>query len=192
MSTRAEATRRHLLDVAADLFAGRGYEATSFADLIAASGLSKGAFYFHFPSKRDLALAVLADRQERLAQAVMARVDPSAGGMEQFRQLWLARAEILAADPSLRCLRKLGAAFSDDPDLAAGHAGPIQLMAAMLARAQAEGDVRADVDPERAARVAFDAAVGMDEVSDIETAGADLVDHAEAFLEVFRYGIAVR
>jgi hypothetical protein len=99
---------------------------------------------------------------------------------------------VLVADPSLRCLRKLSAVFSDDAELAAGHAGPVQLMAGMLAAAQAAGDVRADVDPERAARVAFDAAVGMDEVSEIETGGADLVDHAEAFLEVFLDGIGPR
>lgn len=36
------------------LFLAKGYEATSMADLVTASGLSKGAFYYYFPDKASL------------------------------------------------------------------------------------------------------------------------------------------
>ena len=46
-----EATRRRILDAAQAQFLERGYHATSVDDVVRASGLSKGGFYFHFPSK---------------------------------------------------------------------------------------------------------------------------------------------
>lgn len=190
---KAAATRRHLLDVAAELFAEHGYEATSFRDLIAASGLSKGAFYFHFDSKRDLGRAVFRDRQERLLEAITARLDPQAPGLERFRQLWSWRARILAGDPSLRAIRKIAATFGDAPgraaDLAQFHARPVELMAGMLAEARAEGEVRADVDCRQAAEAAFATAIGIDEVSERTGGGADIVERSEAFLEIFLHGI---
>ncbi|MBU0936903.1 MAG: TetR/AcrR family transcriptional regulator [Spirochaetes bacterium] len=36
------------------LFLAKGYEGTSMADLVSASGLSKGAFYYYFPDKASL------------------------------------------------------------------------------------------------------------------------------------------
>ena len=61
--------RSELLDLAFDLFLRRGYEEASLNDLIAESGLSKGAFYHYFSSK-DRLLDALAQRiaQQRLAQ----------------------------------------------------------------------------------------------------------------------------
>lgn len=193
---KGAATRRHLLDVAAALFAEQGYEATSFKDLIAASGLSHGAFYFHFDSKEHLGLEVFRDTQQRLLEAVTARIDPDASGLERFRQLWQARAEVLAADPSLRAIRKIAATFGDHPDRAAElaqfHERPVAFIASMLADARATGDVRDDVDPRQAAEAAFAAAIGIDEVSERTTGGADIVARSQAFLDLFLPGIAAR
>jgi AcrR family transcriptional regulator len=48
---RGEETRSHILDVAGELFAERGYDATSVAGICAHAGVTKGAFYHHFASK---------------------------------------------------------------------------------------------------------------------------------------------
>ncbi len=58
---RGEETRSHILDIAGELFAGRGYQATSVADICAGAGVTKGAFYHHFESKQALFLE-LRDR----------------------------------------------------------------------------------------------------------------------------------
>lgn len=52
-------SRERLLDAAADLMYARGYEAVSVADLCEAADARKGSFYHWWPSKRDLALAML-------------------------------------------------------------------------------------------------------------------------------------
>ena len=59
VTPKGAATRAFLLQVAAEVFAERGYVETTMAELIARSGLTKGAFYFHFSSKDQLALAVV-------------------------------------------------------------------------------------------------------------------------------------
>ncbi|MGF2946141.1 TetR/AcrR family transcriptional regulator [Mycobacterium sp. Lab-001] len=58
--------RAELLDLAAGLFLRRGYDNVSLDDLIAAAGISKGAFYQWFPSKEAL-IAALAERGARSA-----------------------------------------------------------------------------------------------------------------------------
>jgi AcrR family transcriptional regulator len=58
---RGEETRSHILDVGGELFAERGYDATSVADICARAGVTKGAFYHHFASKQSVFLE-LRDR----------------------------------------------------------------------------------------------------------------------------------
>lgn len=192
-SERAAATRHHLLDIAARRFAAQGYAATSLRDLIEASGLSKGAFYFHFASKRDLAVEVFRAKQDQLIAAVTAAMDPERPALEQLRQVWSARALAVASDPGVGSLRRLAAALAEDPalerELSAFHARPIELIGGLLAQAQRDGEVRADVDPERAAQAAFAGAIGLDEVSQRETGMADLLERSDAFLEIFLHGV---
>ena len=85
VTPKGAATRAFLLQIAAELFAERGYAETTMAQLIARSGLTKGAFYFHFSSKEQLALAVIEEKQRQwidsVVQAISAAscVRPAAG-----------------------------------------------------------------------------------------------------------------
>lgn len=60
-SAKAEQTRADLLAAAAKVFAERGYEAASVADLAKEAGYTKGALYSHFASKEELFLALVAE-----------------------------------------------------------------------------------------------------------------------------------
>jgi AcrR family transcriptional regulator len=60
-----EIRRAELLGIAAKLFAERGYDATSIDQIIKEAGLSKGAFYHHFPSKESLLEALASQAAER-------------------------------------------------------------------------------------------------------------------------------
>ena len=78
---RGEATRADIVNVARRFFSEHGYHNTGIADIQAATGLTKGAFYHHFRSKEDLALAVLeaarADYDEHLIEPAMRQVSPA-------------------------------------------------------------------------------------------------------------------
>jgi AcrR family transcriptional regulator len=69
-----------LLDAAAELIAERGYTGTAVDDVVAASGLSKGAFYWHFNSKEDLLLAVLEERIDRPLLQLVERLKTASAG----------------------------------------------------------------------------------------------------------------
>jgi len=61
--TRANPTaegRKRLLDAAVDVIRAQGYSATSVDDICATAALTKGAFFHHFKSKQDCAVAAAA------------------------------------------------------------------------------------------------------------------------------------
>ncbi len=63
---RSETTRQALLQAAEQLFAEQGYLRVSVDALCRAAGVSKGAFYHHFPSKQAVFLALLEQWLRRL------------------------------------------------------------------------------------------------------------------------------
>ncbi len=117
---RGAETRSHILDVAGELFAGHGYDATSVADICAQAGVTKGAFYHHFASKQAVFLE-LRDRwlgpleaqltlprslNETLPQllhqiADMARQVFVAEGEEQRQQVFLELLSAARHDPTI-------------------------------------------------------------------------------------------
>jgi AcrR family transcriptional regulator len=64
-----EGMRQRVLDVAASLFQSQGYNATSMKDLLHAAGVSAGAMYHHFPTKKACGIDVI---RERVAPSVTA------------------------------------------------------------------------------------------------------------------------
>lgn len=65
-----EATRQRLLDAAEIVFADKGYHGAVVDDIIHASDSSKGGFYFHFPNKEAIFLALIDALTPRLEAAV--------------------------------------------------------------------------------------------------------------------------
>ncbi|HWQ46541.1 MAG TPA: TetR/AcrR family transcriptional regulator [Longilinea sp.] len=59
MQQRSEETQSKILDSAELLFSSHGYDAASVAEICSAAGVSKGAFYHHFPSKQAVFMAIL-------------------------------------------------------------------------------------------------------------------------------------
>ncbi len=57
-TTKGEQSKIKLIECAAQLFLEKGYNATGINDILAGTGLPKGSFYFHFSSKKDLAIEV--------------------------------------------------------------------------------------------------------------------------------------
>lgn len=62
----AEKTRDRILDAALDIFTEKGYSKTTFVDIADKIGLTKGAVYWHFKTKMDLLVAMVASGEEEL------------------------------------------------------------------------------------------------------------------------------
>lgn len=65
-----ENRREALLDAAAAMFAGKGYDGTSIRDIAGAVGMLPGSLYYHFKSKEDLLIAVYRKGVARFEAAI--------------------------------------------------------------------------------------------------------------------------
>jgi AcrR family transcriptional regulator len=76
----AASERRRLIEQAAtELFARRGYAATTVEDIARAAGVTKPMLYRHFESKQDLCIALLQRHRDELVAAPLAKFDPAVG-----------------------------------------------------------------------------------------------------------------
>ncbi len=85
--TKGEETRQRIIAQAAPIFSQRGFEGTSLAELMEATGLEKGGIYRHFVSKEELAADALRyalGRSERTRTDDVEEID---GAVEKLRFL---------------------------------------------------------------------------------------------------------
>ena len=106
--SKGEQTRARIIDIAGAAVLQKGFAATSIDEVIAAAGITKSGFFYHFRDKNDLAKALL--------QRYLDEDD------EVFDRLF-ARADALTDDPLqgfLVFLKLLAEMFADLPN---GHPG---------------------------------------------------------------------
>ncbi|UCR88911.1 TetR/AcrR family transcriptional regulator [Mycetocola spongiae] len=138
------ATRQAILAAAAGVFARQGYAGTRMDDIFAATGLTKGAVYFHFASKEALAWAVVEDHKRRWLELARDEVESSTEALEQFRRLAELLIRLSSADEStwsvVRLAEQVGVHSAAD---IAASAGPmtdwIALMDEVIRRGQRQG-----------------------------------------------------
>jgi AcrR family transcriptional regulator len=58
--------RRHLMDVAVERFAEKGYEGASLNEILATAGFGKSSYYYYFADKEDLFATVIEDFWSRI------------------------------------------------------------------------------------------------------------------------------
>lgn len=81
----SEATAELILAGASELFAARGYSGVGLEEVAEAAGVTRGAIYHHFRSKRGLFAAVAARQQQRVAEAVVQSADTETDPWEGLR-----------------------------------------------------------------------------------------------------------
>lgn len=96
---RAFETRENILQGAAQVFAAKGYEGATIADIVEASGVTKGSMYFHFKSKEELGKAIVV-QQTQLVRAV--EIDGEASGAQQLVDMSFQFGLALQSDPLVR------------------------------------------------------------------------------------------
>ncbi len=77
----AHETRSRILEAAVSVFASKGYHDTKVDDIVAESKTSKGSFYFYFPSKQDIFLALVDTFADLLESQLRNRIASEASGV---------------------------------------------------------------------------------------------------------------
>ncbi|XVV08089.1 ScbR family autoregulator-binding transcription factor [Actinosynnema sp. CA-248983] len=179
------ATREAILRAAAEEFDRLGYDAAPLSAILDRSGVTKGAFYFHFASKEALASAIVRvqdDTWPRLAGEWRDRgLDPlrTLVGLFDETVSLLSRDVVIRAGVRLAADRELGY-----PGLSSAHLRWEKVLGDMLIAARDAGQLRPGVDPEAAARMLTSAALGARLIS---SATSRCADYPERMREVWRF-----
>ncbi|MGW4569250.1 ScbR family autoregulator-binding transcription factor [Streptomyces sp. NPDC004561] len=144
---RAEQTRATIITAAADLFDRYGYESTSLSDIVAHAKVTKGALYFHFAAKEDLAHAIL-ELQARAAQQLVADVESHGySSLEALMRTTFGIARLAVEDPVPRAgLRLATADIALRPPLRHPYTEWLEFATRKFNGAVREADVHGDLD----------------------------------------------
>lgn len=196
MQERAQRSRARILDAAAAAFAENGYEGTSVNDVARASGLTKGAFYFHFGSKEELALATFRYKQEQLIALVVAQAGEQPDALQELATALRVRVRALREDPSFGCVLRLGAELGATAGagsaFASFHELTIGYFSGVVRRGQSEGVIRAELGARATGEAVFAAMVGVDRVSRLLSGRSDLESRTDYMLDLLITGLQRR
>lgn len=104
---RAVLTRIQILDAAAARFDTYGYAATGISDIVADAHTTKGALYFHFPSKETLAQQLIASWSADVVAAYESATNTTTPAIHQLLMVFRALAHRVATVPTVRAGAKL-------------------------------------------------------------------------------------
>jgi AcrR family transcriptional regulator len=139
----AEQNRQRILRAAAEVFTGRGLQA-SLDDVARHAGVGVGTVYRRFPDKESLVEALFEERLGQVAAiAGQALAEPDSWtGLTGFLEQ---ACELLSSDHGLREILMFAAYGRDRVQAAKTRMQP--LVTALVERAQRDGKVRADLRP---------------------------------------------
>ncbi|HHH42183.1 MAG TPA: TetR/AcrR family transcriptional regulator [Chloroflexi bacterium] len=190
---RGEETRARILEAAEACFARHGYDATGVAEICRRAGVTKGAFYHHFPSKQAVFLELL-DRWLAALDGEVATIHAEAETVPEgllqmagvFRQIFR------EASGRLPMFLEYWSRAARDPAVWQATIAPYRRYRAfftgIIEAGIAEGSLR-PVDPEIAAGVLVSLAVGLVMQGLMDPHGADWGRVAEEGVRILLEGM---
>ncbi|WP_210594150.1 ScbR family autoregulator-binding transcription factor [Streptomyces sp. GESEQ-35] len=175
---RAVRTRQTILTAAAKVFEERGYQASTISEILNTAGVTKGALYFHFPSKEHLAQGVLAEQDQRVP------IPDRASKIQQVVDTVVLHAYLLQSDPMVRAGVRLSL---DQQAQGLDRSGPFtrwtDVGLELLEKAQAQGELLPHVVPTETADVLVGSFAGVQAMSETLSGYQDLPRRVSALLK---------
>ncbi|XAS72349.1 ScbR family autoregulator-binding transcription factor [Micrococcaceae bacterium Sec5.1] len=190
LQNRAKATREAIIAGAAKVFEEHGYGTASISLVAEAAQVTKGALYFHFKSKDDLARAVL---EAQHGVVVKAGEDILAGGgssLSMMIRLCASFGSQLATEPVVRAGIRLtleASAFGQqvrDP-----YEDWTVTMTTLAEQGVRTGELRASLDPAALGHYIVASFTGVQLVSNVLTGRADVMPRIRQMWEILLPGI---
>ncbi len=146
---KAQRTRARILEAAERRFSQVGFSDTRLEDIAEAVGVKRAALFYHFPDKRTLYKAVIADVFGGLLARIESILDGPGSVAARFERAVEAWVDALAARPSMaRLLLREAAGLGPEADAAA--AARAEPFLERTRRLLAEGQRSGELNPIRA------------------------------------------
>ncbi|PNG17058.1 ScbR family autoregulator-binding transcription factor [Streptomyces cahuitamycinicus] len=182
---RAIRTRRTILEAAAAVFDERGYTSATIGEILDRAGVTKGALYFHFGSKEELAVGVF---EEQLAIAL----PPQSTKLQELVDSGLVMARRLRSEPLVRA--SVGLALDQgamDLDRTPAFRMWIDQNTQLLTEAKARGELLQHVDVAETAELLVGSFSGVQLLSQLRCQRQDLERRVVVLFEHFLPSITV-
>lgn len=184
MQQRAKDTRLSVIEGAARVFAEIGYGNASLTDITKRAGVTKGALYFHFSSKRELALAVIEQQHAIVVAAGSDIAASDAPALDKLIGLCRMFGHQLLDEPVVQGgIRLTFEASAFDADVSGPYQDWIHTAEQLLRQAATDGFVRADLDAAAFARYLVSSFTGVQMVSEVLTSREDVLLRIEQMWE---------
>jgi AcrR family transcriptional regulator len=134
---KKEQTRQLIADTAHRLFADRGFDAVTVAQIARAANVSEVTVFNYFPTKEDLFFGGTQFFEEKLLDAVRTRA-PGESVLEAFRRPVLAGFPVLAAEQRIEAIVAARTLISTSPSLEAHEREIVARYTRLLAEQLAE------------------------------------------------------
>lgn len=150
--------RAQVITVASDLFAERGYSATSVREVVERAGCTKPTLYYYFGNKERLFIEVLREQTGAFTAVVEAELAKPGSVRDRFRRALEAMCAYLAANPTTHRLLMTADKHPDHEqppfDFESVRRRHLETCIELLREGIASGEMRQDIDVDEAA-VAF-------------------------------------
>lgn len=189
---RAVETRRTIMRAAADAFVKHGFNGASLSEIAAQAGVTKGALYFHFPSKTALASAMIPAQQDANAELEDYVQAYEGDHLDLLESMTSGLAQRLVDDPTLRAAMRLAVERGEEEDTVISETYETweRLFADVAATARARRELAEHVDPARLARFLVAAFTGLQTVSLVSSGLEDLQARVDDMWSLLRSGLA--
>lgn len=145
-----EATRRHIIQVAAGEFARLGFDQANINTIAELAGIGKGTIYLYFANKRDLFLSMLRAIAQAQLAAIRAAIASAGSIQQQLERLFRAFVDLAVANDDgfnvyMSALYGVNRAFKDEATRLLRDY--VAVIALMLEQSRARGEIQyGDVD----------------------------------------------
>lgn len=168
---RAIRTKAAIIRAAAVVFDRQGYDVASIAEILSEADVTRGALYFHFPSKEVLARAVID------AQTTLVRPRKNDIHVQSAIDVSFDVAAALQGNPVMRAAIRLTIERGSWKETeAAPYLGWVELLETPLRQARERDELLPHVDPRRAAELLVGSFTGVQLLSEVLSRRADLLE----------------
>lgn len=158
---RTPEKRQRILDAALKVFAERGFYTAKVSEVAREAGVADGTIYLYFENKDDLLISLFEDRMDFLIRRLTDDLEATGGTVAQrVRRLIHMHLRIVAESPELA--EFITVELRQSQKFVKEYTNPrfqeyLKVLRDLIEAGQADGTIRADLDPRTIVRAIFGA-----------------------------------